>query len=361
MKLKIASAAAAAAILAAATALTGCGEASFKVKGEIDGASNQSVLLEKSDFHGRWIVVDSVRTDAGGKFSMTRPAPASPEIFRLDLEGRYIYFPVDSVETVSVSTSLEGFGHDFTLSGSENAEALARFDKEVMTLPSGIGADSLENFKRGVYTRYIQPSPGSIVSYYVLTKPLSGERMLFDPKKGDYKYFAAVANGFKHLRPSDPHTALLEQTSLQAMKERNSAEGRVLQVEADEVAVIDIALPDSKGDIRKLSETVGNGKPTVVVFSVLTHPDSPALNMALSQLHRERGVNIYQVSYDPDQYSWREAAANLPWTTVFDPEGQYSNVLRSYNVGSLPVFFVYDSRGELKARASTIEQLKKEL
>lgn len=362
MKLNFISFAAAAAIFTGVAGLSSCGDPTFKIKGEIAGADNQSVLLEKSDFHGRWVVVDSVRTDSKGRFSLSRPAPASPEIFRLDFDGNFIYLPVDSIETVSVRTTTDGFGRDFTLSGSENAEALERFDKEVMALPSNVTSDSLDSFKRGVYSRYIHSTPSSIVSYYILTKAHNG-KMLFDPQTADYKYFAAVANGFKHLRPSDPHTALLEQTTLNALKERNASEGRVREVEATEIKVLDIALPDEKGDVRRLSDVTGNGNPTVVIFSVLTHPDSPALNAALSQLYNQRAgsVNFYHISFDPDQYTWREAAANLPWTTVFEPDGEYSKALRDYNVGSLPVFFIYDRNGELKARAVTVDEIKKNL
>ncbi len=59
--------------------------------------------------------------------------------------------------------------------------------------------------------------------------------------------------------------------------------------------------------------------------------------------------------------SWREAARNLPWITVFDNAGQYSEAARSYNVGDIPTFFVYDRNGELKARANNLQELRREL
>ena len=68
-------------------------------------------------------------------------------------------------------------------------------------------------------------------------------------------------------------------------------------------------------------------------------------------------MEIYNVSLDPDRYAWRDAAANLPWTTVYDPEGEYSTTARNYNVTELPAFFVYSPEGELVARASNFEEL----
>ncbi len=340
---------------------TSCANDDFKIKGEIYGADNMPVVLEKSDFHGRWIAIDSTRTSSNGSFSIKRQAPAAPEIFRLELDGKYVYVPVDSTETITVTSSLENFGSDFSLTGSVKAETLEKFEKEVIALPSDISADSLESFKRNVYSKYMRDGQGSIVSYYILTKMI-GKQALFDPDK-DYKYFAAVANGFKQLRPDDPRTALLENTTITAQKKRNRGSGNILQLEAEELTVIDIDLPDENGTNRKLSELVGNGKPTVVIFSLLTHPDSPAINIDLSRLYSSFGgnINFYQVSLDPDQYAWRDAAKNLPWVTVFDPDGEYSKAAVKYNVGSLPTYFVYSAKGELKARANNIEELRKEL
>lgn len=147
------------------------------------------------------------------------------------------------------------------------------------------------------------------------------------------------------------------------MKRRNAGNGPKYTIQAEELTMIDIDLPDENGKNRKLSEFVGNGKPTVVIFSVLTHPDSPALNLELSKLYSSMGsnVNFYHVSLDPDQYSWRDAAKNLPWVTVFDPDGEYSKAAVKYNVSVLPTYFVYSADGELKARAMTVDDLRKEL
>jgi hypothetical protein len=350
-------------LMAAASSLllAACGEANFKIKGEIDGADNVAVVLEKSDFHGRWIPVDSTRTSSSGSFTISQPAPAAPDVYRLAVDNKFIYFPIDSVESLSLKTTLADFSSAYTISGSEKAESMARFDKEVLALPANISADSLDSFKRNVYSKYIKDAQGSIVGYYVLTKTI-GETPLFDPDN-DYKYFAAVATGFKELRPNDPHTRLLEKTSVDAMRRRNSNRGAARQIEAEEIKVIDIELPDENGTNRRLSDYVGNGKPTVVMFTVLTHPESPAANLELSKLYERMGrnVNFYQVSLDPDQYAWRDAARNLPWITVFDADGEYSRAARDYNVSNLPTYFIYDAQGELKARAASVSELSKQL
>lgn len=349
------------AAFAACLFTTSCNQDDFNIKGEIYGADSKAVVLEKSDFSGRWVAIDSTRISSTGAFSIKRPAPAAPEVFRLSMGDKFIYVPIDSTETITVTSSIDKFGTEFTLTGSQKAETLEKFEKDVMSLQTGISPDSLNSFKKQVYAKYLMNAQGSVVSYYILTKFI-GDKPLFNPQNdNDVKYFAAVATGFRELRPDDPRTALLEQTSMDALKRKNSSSGRKLELQAEELSVLEIDLPDENGANKKLTDLVGKGKPTVVIFSLLTHPDSPALNIELAKLYNSRGINFYNVSLDPDQYAWRDAAKNLPWVTVFDPDGEYSKAALKYNVSDLPTFFIYSSGGELVDRASNIDELKKKL
>lgn len=350
----------AAAILAMTAMLTGCSEPSFKIKGEIQGADNTAVVLEKPDFHGLWIAVDSTRTSSDGSFSLSQAAPAAPEIYRLAVDGKYVYFPVDSTETISLQSTLEGLGRSHSLAGSENAELLSRFDRDLVALPQSAPADSLEAFKRRVFMNYMHSHPGSVVTYYILTKTI-GDKPLFDPAgENDYKYFSAVANGYQSVRPDDPHTALLVQTSMNAMRAHNNRQGIHHTIQAEEIKMIDFVLNDEDGKAVKLSDVAGKGKPTLLVFSLMTQPESPEFNRQLMELYNSRGgnLNIYQVSLDTDQYAWRDAARNLPWVTVFDPEGAQSSAAAQYNVSAIPVIFVYNASGELCDRATDFTSLR---
>ena len=343
--------------------LAACKEDKFKIKGEISGGDDQTIVLEKSDFNGRWFTVDSIKLKSNGAFNLSVAAPNSPDIYRLEYNGKYIYFPVDSTETITVNSSLSEFGHDFTLSGSSNAELMEKFEKELMALPKGVSVDSLADFKKNVYSNYMKDSQGSILSYYILTK-IVGDKPLYDPNNPtDTKYFGAVATGFKTVRPDDPHTKLLEQTTLNSLKRRNVEAGKYQQLEAEEISLIDIEFPDEKGKMQKLSEIAGKGKKVVVIFSLLSHPDSPALNMELAEIYnRNKGnVEFYNVSLDDDQYAWRESAGNIPWITVFAPASVSGEVMAKYNVTEIPVFFIYDADGSLSGRVDNVEDLEKKI
>lgn len=341
---------------------TSCSKDKFKVKGEIYGGEDKSIVLEKSDYMGQWIPLDSVKINRNGGFSFAFPAPGAPEIYRLALNGQYIYLPVDSTETITVNSSFDKFGKDFSLAGSDNAERMAQFEKELQTTQTA-SQDDLAKFKREVFTKYMKDFPGSIVSFYVLTKSVDGKPLYNPSDPIDRKYFGAVATGYKTMRPDDPRAALLEQTAINAFKQKNAEQGNYTTYEAEEISLIDIDRPDETGNNVKLSDVVGKGKPVVVIFSLLNHQDSPELNIALNQIYNRLNgkVEFYNVSLDADQYQWRESARNLPWITVYSPGESISTDAINYNVFQVPSFFIYNSEGELTSRPMTVEELNKSL
>lgn len=334
-----------------------CGSDSFRVKGEIGGADRQPVVLEKADWSGRWQAVDSTRTNGSGRFDITFAAPVAPEVFRLRFGDDYVYFPVDSTETVTVNSTARAFGHDFTLSGSEQAADLMAFEKEAMGLAAVADPDSAARFKRKVFDLYIRDRQGGLISYYVLTKIID-DKPLYDPTDPeDVKYYSAVATAFRQYKPEDPRTKLLEEVAIAGMRRRNAAAGKKAVIEAQELRVVDITLPDTESAMRSLSDLTGNGRPVIVAFTALGLENAPADNRRLNGLRAQRGADVYMVCLDADQYAWRAAARNLPWTVVYAAEGADAKCLRDYNVTELPTYFIYNAAGDLTDRCASVEEV----
>lgn len=342
-------------------ALGACSDNDFKIKGDIANADNEKIILEKADFSGIWSVVDSTRTDKEGKFKFSVPQQSGPDIFRLALDDRFIYLPVDSTETITVTSSKADFGHDFTLEGSEQARNMAAFEKDLLAfVPNFDNPDSLDSFKRRVYNNYLHDTKGSIVSYYILTKTV-GNRLLFDPATEDFRYFTAVATSFDHYRPDDAHTPILRELAKAGRSNYNELNGITKVIEATEVSVLEIEFDDENGKTQKLTDRVGKGKPVIVAFTLMRDGVTPEINRQLAEIYNSGRADIYNVSPDPDQYGWREAVKNLPWTTVLDPSAGQDRVFLQYNVGQLPMFYLYNTTGDLVARSATVKGIKEKL
>lgn len=330
----------------------GCGEKKFKVEGTLEGVSDTKIALEKSDGAGSWLLIDSLEVGSSGKFSASEAAPGAPDIYRLAYQDKYIYFPVDSIETITITSRGKEFGRNHTLTGSAGAAAMSRFDSLVNLLPAGADAARLDEFKRQVYSEILAPAQGNVVSYYTLTKTIDGRPLYDINNSNDTKYFAAVATAFEQFKPGDPRTKLLSEIARKAISNSRAAKGKKTVVEAPELVNFEIERPGVDGNKVSLRSMLGKGKPVVLIFTALTAEESPKYNAEVRKVFDSGRADIFMVSVDADRYAWREAARNLPWTNVYDDQGDRSQALIDYNVTTVPTAFIFNSAGELIDRVS---------
>ena len=126
-----------------------------------------------------------------------------------------------------------------------------------------------------------------------------------------------------------------------------------------ETGVIDIALRDMKGNIRKLTDL--KGKVVLLDFTVYQSAVAAPHNLMLRDLYNKyasQGLEIYQVSLDADEHFWKTSADNLPWVCVRDENGIYSTNAALYGVQNLPAFFLINRNNELRARGETVKDLE---
>ena len=125
-----------------------------------------------------------------------------------------------------------------------------------------------------------------------------------------------------------------------------------------ETGLIEIELPDFKGNMQKLSDQ--KGKVILLDFTAYKTEYSPNYNMLLRGLYdkyADQGFNIYQVSVDNDESYWINTATNLPWICVRDESSVYSTYLKSYNVQQLPSVFLIDRDGNIMDRPENTDEL----
>ena len=326
------------------------------ISGNIKGASDNSyVVLEATNDFGLWYPLDSAKIGDNGDFFIPFDSPASPQLYRVRYEGKYVYLPLDSTENLTLKSSAKAFDSDFVLSGSPLADNLTRFEREARHVEAINNSDSTDAFRRHVYATYLEPGKGDMLSFYILTRHI-GDAPLIDYTD---PLFWAVANNFMTYRPDDPHTATLVELAKSGQAMRRKAKGYQAVMEAPEIALLEIELPDKSGVIRRLSDVVGKGKPTVLAMTSFSSEENAALNRALRTIYETGQAQIFEVVFDTDRLIIENGAKDLPWTVVVDPDGFNSSQLINYNVSSLPTMFIYDSRGELSQRASSTEELHK--
>ncbi len=348
------------ALMATAALMTACtGKNEWTVNGQIEGADDQTLLLEAST-NGRWYALDSVKLPKSGNFTISHKAAGYPDIYRLRLADKTLYFPIDSIETVTVVSRADAFDKEYTLDGSDAAQRLMSVDRQLMAALAGNSGQGIQTdsvLKREL-AKIMLADPAGIVSYYILNKKLNG-KPLYDPtNKTDIRIIGAVANAFDQYRPNDPRTAYLKRLFLSSRQPSATQ-----TVTAEEVPLIDILLYDDKGQMQKLSDAAAANKVVVLNFTVYSAEAAPAYNIELNKAYErfhDRGMTIYQVSVDPDEYVWKQAARTLPWITVYNPSTASAENLLKYNVTALPTTFIV-ANGEIAERVDDITTLQQSL
>lgn len=348
---------------AIAVALTGCSEKKWHAEGRIEGADGKELVLEAPTYHGGWYAIDTISVGSNGSFKVAGKPAGHPEVYRLTLDGQSLYFPIDSLETVTVTADASNLGGEYTVSGSASADKMQEINYLInkVVKQSGEKAVAYDSELKRALAEVVLRDPSGIVAYYTIFRRV-GDTMLFDPaEKSDLRLIGAVANAFAQNRPSDPRTPFLAQLYTSGRKAVTGGIGLPTDtIVATEITLPEISLLDENGKRRSLTEEASKGKVTVLNFTAYGAQESPAFNVALAKLYdadKAKGLEIFQVSVDEDEFFWREAARNLPWITVYNSPKDGASTLLRYNVQGLPATYIINRNGELVERVDDISRL----
>ena len=374
----------AAAFVATALTIASCNEGKFTVEGQIENAKDSVLYFENVGLEGI-NVLDSIKLDNNGNFSFSEAAPGAPEFYRLRIADQIINVSIDSTETVQFKGQYPGMASNYTVSGSDNCEKIKELTLKQMDLQSraiaiqrntAIGVDEANDsiqklinaYKEEVKHNYIYKEPMKAYSYFALFQAI-GNYLIFNPRtdKEDIKAFAAVATSWDTYYPHAERGQNLHNIAIEGMKNQRivDAQNSQFQVEANKVneaGVLDIALPDNHGQERHLTDL--KGQVVLLDFHIFAMNDSPARIIMLRELYNkyhQQGLEIYQVSLDPDEHFWKQQTAALPWISVRDADGVNSQRLMLYNIQAVPDFFIIDRGNNLVKRAIQIKDLEAEI
>lgn len=367
-----------------ALGVASCSQNKFHVEGEITEAKDSVLYFENMSLDGP-VVVDSVKLSEDGKFSFSGEAPQAPEFYRLRIANQIINVSIDSTETVAFKAKYPVMATQYEVSGSENCSKI----KELAVMQIGLlgqaialdrnpniapekAADSVrhlvEAYKEKVKTEYIFREPNKAYAYFALFQTL-GRTLIFNPRESreDVQVFAAVATSWDTYYPEAERGTNLHNIAIEGIKTQREimAQKQAPAIDMDKVQVtniIDVPLVDNKGKRRSLTEF--KGKVVLLDFHAFSMDNSTQRIMLLRELYNKyhaQGLEIYQVSVDPNEHFWKTKTAALPWVNVYDPDGLNSQYLMRYNVQDIPTFFLIDKTNTLYKRDAQIKDIDAEI
>ena len=368
-------------IALAVLSMASCSEKKFHVEGTITGAQDSVLYFENIGIE-QIIPVDSVRLDSEGHFAFSGEPVGAPEFYRLRISDQIINVSVDSTETITVRAQYPQMASQYEVEGSDNClkiKELALMQQDLLRRALRLTSndslsvqqtnDSLlamaERYKQDVKMRYIFAAPDKPYAYFALFQTL-GNMLLFNPRSNedDIKVFGAVATSWDTYYPGSERGANLHNIAIDGMnnvRRQRAAEARAA-LPVDKVqttGLIDIQLQDNKGRQRSLTDL--KGQVVLLDFHLFADEQSPARILLLRDLYNKyhsQGLEIYQISLDPDEHFWKQQTAALPWISVREPAGPQSQILGIYNVQGIPTFFLIDRSNTICGRSETINDLE---
>lgn len=366
-------------LCAIALAVTACNKREFTIEGRVTDADGQILYLE-SLASGQPEVLESVALDKEGSFKFTQEAPQYPEFYQLRLNESLVHFAIDSTETLTFSARATDFADGYELTGSDECTKMRIVTDESGTLKKRINelsraiesksnqvdslrqqaVQALADYKKKMFNLVLE-NPASATSYYIVFQEINGDKIFNPYNAEDRKLIAAVATGFDMRYPESPRSKQLKEMTLAAMASDWAEKQEIPDIEAETASYIDVELYDQLGRKQTLAEQVENNKVVLLSFTAYQTEYSPAYNMKLAELYKRyknRGLEIYQISFDADEQAWKVAADNLPWVCVRDPQTVYSSYASMYNVKTLPTCFVIDKNDGVVKRIEKVDEIE---
>lgn len=354
----------------------------FCIKGTFDtAAANDTIWLEISELDQSRII-DSAIISPKGTFSFKEKYIGYPEFYALRYNRKRLPLIIDSCNTITIKASKSEFPAKTVIKGSDESEKIQAIDAKTALLNQKLKPylqqyndkqidDScfLSNVNSLIeeYKQFGSPEINnhlkSLSSYYILFQRIGNYSIYKYYDRADNSLFTALTNSFDANYPRSARTKHLHNLTLQGMKiYRQEQISQSLNNKQKAVGSFEIELPDRLGTIQTLSSL--KGKAVLLDFTTYHTDYSPMRTIALNELYekyKERGFEIYQVSFDDDEHFWKTSSDKLPWICVRDNRSVRSPYIQYYNIQKLPTYFLINKEGDIVIRNEDIKNIEEDL
>lgn len=352
------------AFAAAMTALVSCG-GNARIDGTVADAASSEVIVKLLNSN-RYEVLDTVRTDASGRFSYkVDVAEGQPEFIYVFYKDKKIAsLLLEAGDKVSVASdtlgrySVEGSEESVKLSEVEKAyaAALKEFEAIARKMEAASGQAEYEQLAKDmtkVYVayyrdrvKYVMENSQSLTVIPVFYQTL-GENLPLFYQNTDAILFRNAADSLEAVYPDSKYVKALRKD---AELRFGYLELQERLLDAEEIGYPEIELPGLDGKMIKLSDM--DSRVVIVCFWSAAQAQQNMFNIEffkpLYEQYHKKGLDIYQVSLDVDKTLWATTVMgqNLPWTNVCDSRGAQSPYVSLYNLSAIPAAFII-ADGEL--------------
>jgi peroxiredoxin len=165
----------------------------------------------------------------------------------------------------------------------------------------------------------------------------------------DLQYLKIVSDSLKAHYPDSRHTTALINTFEDGMREFNTKKLRMMIDTLPEVK-LDAVLKDINGRTIALSSL--KGKYVLLTFWTSTSKECITENLQFKEFYRmynKRGFEIYQISLDSDESTWKSAVRfdELPWISTREENPQSQKSAQIFNIRKVPANFLFNPQGEI--------------
>ena len=345
--------------LAAAAALVAACTPAAKIDGVVESAPSSEVIVKLLDVN-RYEVLDTVKTDASGRFSykvdVEKGQPEFLYIFYKDTKIASLL--LESGDAVMVTSDTLGF---YEVEGSDECVKLAQVENDHAATMGRLGAISsriekatdpevVSALAKDMTREYVQYYRNSVKYVLQNSKSLTSVPVLYQNFGADLPVFAQSTDALHFRTVADSlETVYPESKYVKALRKEAERRSGYLELQAklanaEEIGYPDIELPDINARKIKLSEV--DAKVIMVYFWSATDANQKMFNLdvlkSLYDDYHKRGFEIYQVALDPDKASWAQVVKqqNLPWINVCDGLGGNSPYVLTYNLAGLPSAYI---------------------
>lgn len=342
----------------------------IRVDGRVEDGNRAMIYLDEQGLT-EIRPVDSTKLKKDGSFVL-KDRIGMPTFYNLHLGNRNIVpLLVRPGEKVTVRTGRTGFSTGYEISGSEESRYLLELNRRMAATRKSLDSltavldinksagpaiqeeirrqyDSLVRAQRRYNIDFILGHMNSLAAIYALYQKIDEHNFLLNTYR-DVQLHKITSLALDTLYPESEYVQSLKRDAINLEKEVESRSWQRL-IDVLPSALPEIRLPDPGGDTIALSSL--SGKVIILSFWASWNEESVNLNRNFKRLYEkyhDRGLEIYQVSFDNELGSWMRAIRfdELPWIHVSELSYPESGVAGIYNITSIPSFFLIDREGQI--------------